>query len=1146
VPNADSCRPCPAGASCPYGSTVLPYLFLEPGTWRISEAARTFEKCQEGPHGATPCRGGTIVGDDGDGYCHPGNSGPLCQLCLEESHYFDWRSASCVKCPLASRYSLVYGLLIGVPVSLGAIAMLASRSSPRARRVLQYSRSLWEDFNFEAKLKIVIGFVQVISVIGPVYSLTMPSLYRFVLQALEVVYMDIFGDVFVPMSCIGGLFNFLVFKACFPISLLLAAGTWRTFRWFCRTRRSTDGGQAFSARSVRLCVETTVAEVMPLALWVGIFFCVSVSSSILSALHCRRFVDDLDRQLYREFAIESLDIECPTEGHPASPAFYQLRALVIVLILMWPGACLVGLAVLLWKIRRQVIARRPNKLSHAARLLTRDYRPAFFWWDWLELLRRLILTGFVLVVPERLAFLRLIVALLLSVLFLVAQTILRPFKDTSLQAFSSGLQVVTIVLFMGATYMYAYQQFGIAIANGGTIVRWQEGRLSPLVNVFVFETLDDLALLCLVVMCVLALALILQMVRAAFNVSNAEVIKLKKTRAAPMLSIRKEHRYHIFLSHVWATGQDQVAVIKRQLLRMVRGMSIFLDVDDLQDIGLLETYVEQSMVILVFISRGYFASRNCLREIKAAMALGKEIILVLELNDNKGGLSLDEAKKECPDELREYVFGPQGKERGVMVWHRITIFQLCTLKEIVCTTLRFTPLYAEEPNLTVYLDSDVDLSKLKFSRPVALYTSPNNPGGRAVANELAVHFNESELMIIEEPLPDMLPPKYIDSQQTACVELPDDHAVQPVDAESISLALDGGGAPVGSGPSTSSQDAARSLPSSESRSAHSLDPFSMRRTSDKAPGRVRKALSEHVNLGGRRQVFLLYLNSNTFVERPGALLALEVAQAMERRLHIVMLHEHDPQRSGCEFSYFFRTTPRELVNRGLYEPLALGMYPMPHREVSLALVAQALGATKKMRFGRIAKSCSAIGEQSRSHEPSALEQGLSFRANKLVRRGVSPLKRRMSSSSSSCCTPGRSLCQERQSEGEADRELHLWEEHGAKLSQTSPGVERRRDGSRRPSSAEHAVFQLSERKRSKQPIASSRLEDVEPVDLASRESESSISGRACVICWENPRTFAANPCGHHCLCTECATSRVGAPCPICRVEVVGVMRIFDV
>ena len=53
------------------------------------------------------------------------------------------------------------------------------------------------------------------------------------------------------------------------------------------------------------------------------------------------------------------------------------------------------------------------------------------------------------------------------------------------------------------------------------------------------------------------------------------------------------------------TSQDQCATIKRQLCLLLPGVSIFLDVDDLKDIGELETYVAQSAVIMIFVSKGY-------------------------------------------------------------------------------------------------------------------------------------------------------------------------------------------------------------------------------------------------------------------------------------------------------------------------------------------------------------------------------------------------------------------------------------------------------------------------------------------------------------------------------------------------------------
>ena len=70
---------------------------------------------------------------------------------------------------------------------------------------------------------------------------------------------------------------------------------------------------------------------------------------------------------------------------------------------------------------------------------------------------------------------------------------------------------------------------------------------------------------------------------------------------------------------MWSTGQDQCAIIKRQLQLLMPGVVIFLDVDDLQDIGDLESYVRASGVMLFFLSKSYFSSRNCLREVRASL-----------------------------------------------------------------------------------------------------------------------------------------------------------------------------------------------------------------------------------------------------------------------------------------------------------------------------------------------------------------------------------------------------------------------------------------------------------------------------------------------------------------------------------------------
>jgi len=57
--------------------------------------------------------------------------------------------------------------------------------------------------------------------------------------------------------------------------------------------------------------------------------------------------------------------------------------------------------------------------------------------------------------------------------------------------------------------------------------------------------------------------------------------------------------------------------------------------------------------------------------------------------------------------------------------------------------------------------------------------------------------------------------------------------------------------------------------------------------------------------------------------------------------------------------------------------------------------------------------------------------------------------------------------------------------------------------------------------------------------------ECNASDGACCVCLTNAVTYATTPCGHYCLCAECASSwRNGGICPWCQREVDGVLQIF--
>jgi hypothetical protein len=80
-----------------------------------------------------------------------------------------------------------------------------------------------------------------------------------------------------------------------------------------------------------------------------------------------------------------------------------------------------------------------------------------------------------------------------------------------------------------------------------------------------------------------------------------------------------------------------------KLLLFLPGLKVWLDVDKLQDISKLEELVAESVVFILYYSRGYFWSKNCQHEIYAAVKLNKPIILLYEGDE----VVLQEMENEC-------------------------------------------------------------------------------------------------------------------------------------------------------------------------------------------------------------------------------------------------------------------------------------------------------------------------------------------------------------------------------------------------------------------------------------------------------------------------------------------------------------------
>ena len=100
--------------------------------------------------------------------------------------------------------------------------------------------------------------------------------------------------------------------------------------------------------------------------------------------------------------------------------------------------------------RRPLRARVQTPLIEATRFLHKDYNINQFYWELLELVRRTVLIGWVLLIPTEETFLRLVFGLLLSAAWLTLILSVSPYKRPEDNVLAAGCQLTLVFAFVGA------------------------------------------------------------------------------------------------------------------------------------------------------------------------------------------------------------------------------------------------------------------------------------------------------------------------------------------------------------------------------------------------------------------------------------------------------------------------------------------------------------------------------------------------------------------------------------------------------------------------------------------------------------------------------------------------------------------------
>jgi hypothetical protein len=267
-------------------------------------------------------------------------------------------------------------------------------------------------------LQIGVAFFQIILTFDTTYSVSLPEYFTQWTSVLRVVHLN-WLTIFLPGNCIG-FSNRLLMTALAPFAMIGLAFVLYTLRAGFNSASSEAPG-AHMHQTVAYTMSVGLLSTTPLALLITFAFAPSISVDVFQAWSCEAFGYSATEERY--YLRQDLSIRCYS-----SAAHDHVRSVAYPLIVLWPVGILVLYVALLAMARGPILNRTPNRLVRSIAFLHRDYQSDFYYWEVVELTRRTTLVGWVLLVDESSAFVRLIVAMLVSLAALVLTVSKKPYR----------------------------------------------------------------------------------------------------------------------------------------------------------------------------------------------------------------------------------------------------------------------------------------------------------------------------------------------------------------------------------------------------------------------------------------------------------------------------------------------------------------------------------------------------------------------------------------------------------------------------------------------------------------------------------------------------------------------------------------------
>jgi hypothetical protein len=439
----ESCSTCGACVSCEGASPTV-----HPDYVRLNLPSRDGKvhifKCE----GASGCSGTNSIDAKSAG-CHEHYTGYFCETCIDRCQ-MKQSSFHCEKCPTGD-YAWVGSLLVFVCVAVlvsqlkKLLHIIVSKTS-KVDTFMAVMRSAWQP------LRTMITYMQVGTQIGPVLNIRLPPLFAGVTQWLSE-YVDVVS-AFITVKCAGldhFHYKWLYQVMAVPVAMMCFASFVSLYE---RSRFSADDDSR-AAREARAAAATHFSGNLFFVLF---FSYPRVCNYSFASFICRRVQIEPPQSVL----VADDRVLCEDEIH----SIFKSASLVLIVVIALGVPVVAAIAQLRAKRREEAVPETIKlRLAESLKIspanaevtisavcgssygfLADAYKPPYYYWESVDMLRKFVLVGVVLIFPRG-SVGQIYVTLCVSVLFLVAHVRCWPYKvdlDNYLRA-ATELHVIVIV-----------------------------------------------------------------------------------------------------------------------------------------------------------------------------------------------------------------------------------------------------------------------------------------------------------------------------------------------------------------------------------------------------------------------------------------------------------------------------------------------------------------------------------------------------------------------------------------------------------------------------------------------------------------------------------------------------------------------------